>query len=393
MQKLARDGFNATELTAALHGPARTLAFRYELLDNTGAKKADLATVLAGSVSHNAEAAIKRTARFSLREDGLIDFQSDRIKPIVRVYVAPGAVLKQYAAQVPGLAVEEINPAGPGGWAEFPQGVFLLSTPPRKVDAAGVVTREVEAYDLTQILLDDKVVNRYTIPVGTNYVSAVGLLLGSSSLTAQNLTATTKEMPADVDWPPGTSKLQIINELLKAINYRPIWFDEDGVAVAVPYVNPDQRASEYTYRDDGGSVMFPDMEQSLDLFGISNQWPLTVSEPDRTPLTYTYTNSNPNSLTSTIARGRTITAPPQQVDAADLDALVGLAQREAFEASQVYETISFTTALMPMHSHEDVYTLAYSQLGISAKFTEVEWAVDLRWNATMKHKIRRIVTV
>lgn len=393
MQKLARNGFTVADLTVALHGPVRRQSFRYELLDRYGAKKADLATVLAGSVAHNALAAIKRTARFSLRDDPLIDFLSDRIKPYVRIYVPPGQAMLRYIGQIPGVSAADINPASPGGWAEFSQGVFLLSTPPRRTDGTGVVTREVEAYDLTQVLLDDKVLTRYTVPAGTNYITAVTDLLDSAALADQNLTPTGKTLPADVDWAPGTSKFQIINELLRAINYRPLWFDEDGQATASPYVTPDQQTSEYTYRDDVGSVLFPEMEQSLDLFAIPNQWILTVSEPDRSPLTFTYTNNNPGSPTSTASRGRTIVAPPQQVNAVDLGALEGLAQRRAFEASQVYETVNLTTGLMPMHSHEDVYTLAYSKMGITARFTEVEWSMELRANATMKHKIRRIVTV
>jgi len=279
------------------------------------------------------------------------------------------------------------------GYVEWPQGVFLLSTPPQKVSPTGVITREVEAYDLLQILLDDKIEQVYAVNQGTNYIVAVKNLLDSAGLTGQNLTATNKTIPATRDWPPGTPKLKIINELLEAINYMGLHMDENGNAVAQPYVSPVNRASEYTYRDDEESVLFPEMEYSLDLFGVPNKWVLVVSEPDRPPLVSIYTNSNPNSPTSTVSRGRTIVDHREGLDAADQATLDALAQRFAFEASQVYEQVDFFTAIMPFHSHADVYTLEYSTLGVAHKYSEVQWDYELKAGAKMKHRIRRVVSV
>jgi hypothetical protein len=283
-----------------------------------------------------------------------------------------------------------------GGYAEFPLGVFVLSTPPKKTDANGVITREVEAYDLLQVLVDDKVTDRYTVASGANYISgtfAIKALLDGAGITLQNLTATISTLPAARDWDPGTTKLQIINDLLGAINYRSLFFDENGIATAIPYQSPAARASEYTYQDDNLSVIFPEMEQALDLFAVPNKWTLVVSEPDRTALTSTYTNSNPSSSTSTVNRGRTIVDFRTGQEAADQTTLDALAARIAFEASQVYESVDFETAIMPMHSDSDVYTLTYSTLAISSKYSEVSWSFDLKAGARMKHTIRKIVYV
>jgi len=369
LQSLSRNGYTVDQVKKALHASNRHLAFRYDLLDSHNKFKRRLDNVLATSVSNNALADIKRTARFMLRDDSSIDFLSDRIKPWVRLKMPDGR------------------------YAEFPQGVFILSTPPRKVNAAGVVTRVVEAYDLLQVLTDDKVADRYTVAAFTNYIAAVKTVLDSVGLTDQNLTPIDKALPTARDWAPGTTKLQIINDLLGAINYRSLIMDENGFAVAQPYVSPAVRASEYTYADDDQSVIFPEVEQGLDLFAIPNKWVLVCSESDREPLVSTYTNDNPDSLTSTVSRDRTIVDYREGEEAADQASLDAKVLRSAFEASQVYEQVSLDTAIMPMHSDSDCFTLTFSVLGISAKYSETEWSFELKAGAKMKHWIRRVISI
>ncbi|HHY95075.1 MAG TPA: hypothetical protein GX513_08715 [Firmicutes bacterium] len=368
MQPLAVCGYTAEQVKQALHAASRVLSFRYELLDSQGRKKADLAGVLGGRIEYNSLAEIKRTATFTLEDSAEVNYLSDRIKPWVRLRMPDG------------------------GWAEWPQGVFLLTTPPRRVSRAGVVTREVQAYDLLQVLVDDKLADRYTVSVGTNYIAAVKAVLDGAGLTRQNLTPTDKTLPADRDWPPGTKKLSIVNDLLGSINYKSLWIDENGTAVAEPYRSPAERAPEYTYRDDEASVIFPEVGQSLDLFGVPNKWVLVVSQPDRTVLTSTYTNNNPDSPTSTVSRGRAI-VDYREVDAADQASLDAMAARIAFEASQVYEQVEFETAIMPFHSDSDVIELHYTKLGIAHKYSEVAWGFDLKAGARMYHRVRRVITV
>ncbi|MGF9909414.1 hypothetical protein [Brevibacillus porteri] len=369
MQSLARNGYTAEQVIKALHAPQRTTRFRYELLDKNNQLKAQLLCVQSAKVAYNALAQIKRTASFSMIDDNTIDFLSDRVKPYVLLRMPDG------------------------GWTEWPQGVFVLSTPPRKADDTGTIFREVEAYDLLQVLVDDKVDDRYTVLAGTNYISAVKTLLTGAGIVSQNLTATDKVLPTDRDWNPGTPKLNIVNDLLGAVNYRSLWFDENGIAVAQPYVAAGQRASEYTYRDDAHSVIFPGVQQSLDLFAVPNKWVLVVSEADRPPLVSTYINSNPASPTSTVHRGRTIVDYRESQEAADQATLDAQAERIAFEASQVYEAVEFVTAIMPMHSDMDCLTLEFSTLGISDKYVESAWEFELKAGARMKHRIRKVVNI
>jgi hypothetical protein len=362
------------EILAALQGRtgARRFSFRYELLDAGNVYVDDITSaVLGAKVSMNWLADIKRTATFKLRETGLIDFLSDRIKPYVRIYVPP---------------------YGPKDFAEYPQGVFMLPSPTRNSDERNVLTRGIEAYDALKSFIDDKVTTRYTAAAGTVYTTAISTLLGS---IPKSIAPSTKTLLTAYEADPGTSKLSIINALLGAINYESLSFDEDGVAIVQPYRDPSTRGEEYQYGADDQGLIIPNVDEEIDLFDVANKWTIVVSDPDRPALSATYTNTDPASPTSTVRRQRTIvdfrTEEDDPVaDQATLDAKV---QRLAFEASQVYQAIEFDTALMPIHSGNDVYRITYPALAVNAKFTEQTWSMELAAGAEMSHRARRVVTV
>lgn len=369
------NGHTEAEVRAALQGltGARRFSFRYALLEVTGRYVQDLDSVLAGTVNQSWLADIKRTASFTLRETGEVDFLSDRLQPFVRLHLPP------FQAQ---------------DWVEWPQGVFLLTSPERKVSSSGVVTREVSGFDQLQVYADDIPEGRYSVAAGTLVTAAVRTLLTSVLVPpAIRLTPHAGTLAATKDWEPGTSKLRMINDLLGMINYESLSFDEEGAAMVQPYRSPQERAEEYTYADDQTSLMHPEMTQALDIFSVKNRWVLTVSQPDQPVLTTTYTNANPSSPTSTVRRGRTITDYRTEEEAVDLTALQGKAQRLAFEASQVYESVPFSTGLMPVHSGNDVYRIRLERLAINAKYAEASWRMPLKRGAKMEHVARRVVSV
>jgi hypothetical protein len=365
-------GYTAAEILAGIAGVTgtRRWSFRYELLDSTNTKVADLGNVEHGSVAQNWLADIKRTATFHFEEEDYIDYLSDRVKPWVRLHLPP---------------------FGADNWVEWPQGVFMLSTPSRSVTEAGHVHRDVEGYDLLQVLADDKVADRYHVAAGTAYTTAVLALLPAGA--AYNVESSTKTLAAAAEWDPGTTKLAIVNELLGGLNYQSLSVDEDGTYIARAYQPPSERTDEYTYADDSNGLVIPKVDQTLDLWSIANHWVRTVSEPDRSVITSTLTNTDPASLTSTVRRQRTITDFATVQDAADQATLDSIVARVAFEASQVYEAIDFSSGLNPLHSGNDVYRITYGPLGLDASYSEHRWEMDLQAGAPMTHRARRVVSL
>lgn len=484
---------------------SRRWSFRYDLHDSDGVYIQALDDVRECSITQNWLADIKRTARFLVRDTGIIDFLSDMIKPYVRLHLPP---------------------YGDDDWVEWPMGMFMLDSPVRVTDAPGVAYRRVQAYDQLQRYRDDRVDDRYsvtatttttedfadttynvtftgtwtrvsgtaysgthawkapavahsasastaltvpvdatqvrvrvkvsseedfdylevwrgaagtgtliwdgsgeidwtlvTIPIDgdtqvtfryikdssategsdTAWIDDVAIDIAGSLVTDQIVallgdvekvvSVSTKLMPSDLEWEPGTTKLEIINDLLDLINYESLSFDEDGRAVVTPYASPADRTSEWTYADDDESLIMPTVEQELDVAGVPNKWVLVVSEPDRDPIVGTYTNNDPSSPTSTVNRDRTIVDFRTEQNAADQDALDEKAYRLAFEASQIFEAVTFETGLNPLHSGNDVYRIRFAPLAVDAKYAEQSWEVELVAGAVMRHRARRVVTV
>jgi hypothetical protein len=511
---------------------SRELTFRYELLDETSTKIADLHNIISCTVSYNYLADICRTAKFEIgaADAAIIDFANQRIKPWIGV--------TDYL----------------GNYNEWPQGVFLLSSPTKTMIDSENFHVSCDAYDYLQIYTDNKVSNRYEAASGSLYTDSISSLLAiettnaysnasnavsggayasggsaftnarvgdsagssestsvifdttnyltaaqqrallqltfsahtggpglsftvrgelsnestaatgtsayfaktrtvasvivtgdASTMTAKtvdvtaivneitsqvgwtgphiqffvdnagstastdvqvknnvvlvaglvtaNVTPSTLRLPAAMDFDPGTSYLAIINALLAAINYDSLFFDENGQAICRQYQSPSLRPSTFTYIDDEKSVQLPNASQLLDLFAVPNSWTMIVSNADQPTLSSSYTNTNPGSPTSTVARGRTILDYQTGVAAADLTTLTALVAKTAFNASQVYEVVKFSTAIMPIHGHNDVFTLTYSALGLSSVYSEHTWSIPFVAGGVMTHEVRRIVSV
>lgn len=373
MQPLDPKGvYTDAQVIAALSGAngTRTMRYRYDRLDSLNTFIESITQVVVGAkVSNNALADIKRTASFTVLDRTAINWLRDRVRPWA-VLAMPN-----------------------GGTVEWPLGTFLLSTPERVVSEAGVVMREVKAYDQLLVLQQDKVTDRLAVAAGTAYTTAIASVVSGVGGIVANIVPSALTLPVALEWEPGTTKLRVLNDLLDALNYESAWFDEYGTLICRPYQSPTVRPSTYTYSDQAASVRTGEATQGLDLFEIPNKWVATVSEADRVVLSSTYTNVSPTSPTSTVNRGRTIVEVLTEQDAADQATLDAKVARAAFEASQIYESVKFDTVVMPMHSNADVVTLNVPDLGVSAKYSEQSWEMELQTGGRMSHQVRRVVSV
>lgn len=377
MNSLARNGYTEKEVKQVLHGAlgTRSVSFRYELLNKDNVFKTELFNVRSASIDYGVFNDIRRTAQFSIQEFAAIqiDYLSDRIRPSMV------------------LDMPEMNGKAKGK-IEFPLGVFILSSPERIDDENGV-TRDIEAYDLSLILVEDKVDDMYTVRAGTNYKTAIIDVLKSAGITDYAIADTDKTVPRDLQFEVGTSKNTIVNSLATNINFTPVIVDVNGTFTSSPYVLPQDRAVDYTYEDNDISVIMRGVTDELDTFNVPNRWVIVRTNSEEEPLRSVYTNTNPDSPTSTINRGRVIVDYRELEDIADQAALDAYTKRIADNASQIYGKSKFSTALMPMHDYHDIIQLKYSKLGINEKFTETAWNMQLVAGGTMSHEIRRVVKI
>lgn len=373
MLNLAIGGYSTTDIMNQLHakGGGREIKFRYDLLNKYEVKIGELlATDSGNSINFNSLSDIKRTGVFNIKETEInqVDWLNDRVQPV-------------FLLKMPD-----------GNFIEWSLGMFLLSSPTRK-DNNGGIWREVETYDGNAILKEDKFDNNYRISAGTKYVDAITTIINSAGIRKVNITDHSGVISTDKEFEIGATKLEAINQLLSEINYTSLWVDTWGYFTSKPYILPSERETEYSYVTDESSITFDGAINELDLFNVPNKWVVTMSNPEKTPLTSVYVNDLSTLKTSTTSRGRVIVDFRQVDDILDQATLDAYTKRIAYNASQIYEKVKFETALMPHHTFMDTLFIEYKDLGISSKFIETEWSIDLQAGGKMSHSVRKVINI
>lgn len=358
------------EVFEAIHGDHFTVRFRYERLGADLSTIDYLDSVEGCTVSYNYLADVKLTASFSITEDEgqPIDYLRELIRPYVGILMPDGL------------------------WTHIPMGTFLLSSPTRASSAEGV-SRDVKAYDLGLILRQNYTPSRYNLAVGAVITDAVTAILDGVGLTSDIKPSPTTAIAAR-SWDVGTSWAVIVNDLLAMIGYGSLYFTPLGKAMSDLYIEPANRTVSFVYATDRFSITSGDATQTMDLFDVPNSWVSVVSQPDRPLLTSSYTNSSPDSPTSTVSRGHTIMSVITDSDAASQAILDAEVRKIAAEASQVYDEIQISTAMNPLHGEATSIQLTHDPLGIEATmYNETAWELKLEQGALMTHTARRAVAI
>jgi len=363
--------YTQTEIVAALQGSGRTWEFRYERLSSAGVSLGDV-NMTGVRVTHAALAdQIKRTVQGVIAPATPFDYQSDRLRAHARLRMPDG------------------------GWNEWALGTFLLSTTQTARTASMPADpTPVTGYDLLQVVVEDSVTDRYIVAAATNYKTAIDTVLVGAGFPTNTVAVTSKTLPAAMEWEPGTTKLRIVNDLLSAINFTTLSMDPTGQPTAGPYVPPGDAAVLWSYSLDSASLVRPGTVTNLDLFRVPNVIVGYVSQPDRPPLRSVAVNDDPLSPLSTVRRGRSIVESLDQTtlgEVADQTTLDEKVAQRLDATSQQYETIEFSTGVMPQHDDSDVVTFDYGDGPY--RYRETGWEMELRAGGVMKHTARRVVTV
>lgn len=363
MYSLAFGGYSSDFIDKMLRTD-RTVWYEYDLLDKD---EKPLGKITAeGRVDCDTSVGIQRCASLAIKEERDIDFLSERVRPSMCTKT-------------------------PAGIAHFPLGVFLMSSPSRKA-SVGAVGRDIECYDKNKILADDKFDTRYKVAAGTNYIAAVSAIVTSAGITDALLTPTNKTLVADIEFAMGTSKLEAVNKLLKAINYNNIYANAVGRLIAKPFEDPAVRTVEAKYVTDKNSIVYRGAEEELDIFDAPNKIVRYLETADRDVLIATVTNDDPLSKLSTVSRGRTIVDIASVSDIADQATLQAYTQRVAIE-KKIYQRIIFETFAMPNHESFDCLYVINKDLDIQGKFIEESWSLEMKIGGKMRHVCRKAMSI
>lgn len=338
-----------------------TVYARYEILRNGGVW-AEMYSVTPAEIQNISTSALKMSLRGTFyRPEKEVDFLTDRIRAVLHI-----------------------------NGMDYNKGVFIATT----MDTIGGIAGEkldIEAYSPLYLAQRSKLEGVYTIPAGTNYITAIQTLLVESGITEYEAEETALVMATErQDWEEGTSRLDVINELLAEINYNSAWPDLEGKIHLTKYTPPNNGNIKHTYRQGEYSVLTPEYKASTDLFGKPNVFKCICDNPElAAPLVATAVNDDPNSKFSTVSLGARVLFLERVDNVPDLETLQERADNLRIKSLQTTQEVEFTTALMP--GHETYDTVALDNGEITGIYTETEWRATMDAAGLMVHKGKRVI--
>lgn len=296
-----------------------------------------------------------------------------------------------YVNPIVDLLSDEIQPFLIVDGAEYPLGVFRAATVTTAVSKYGKTVR-VEAYDRCWLLQSNKTQERAHYAKGTPYTTVINQILTACGIRLSIVAPSSATLATDrEDWEIGTDYLTICNDLLAEINYKPIWFDTDGVAHAEPYAQG--LVENIKHRYGGTEILRPisaEASEETDIFSTPNVFVCVCSNPDlEDALVATAVNESPSSATSTFKRNMRIVQVTKVDNVASQDELQTIANRLMSESQQTVKTISFETFSEGNHGIGDAVSIDHPDIG--GIYEETAWSITLGAGELMKHTAKRTV--
>lgn len=335
--------------------------FEYILYSKEGVYIRPLKNVLDAEVSYSSLGRLKSSATITMTDfDDEIDFLNDQIQ--INCYI------------------NEVKHS---------IGRFLISSPRRDIQG-GEVTRVCDCFSRLLILDEDKLELRKVLLAGTNVIAEVKRILqpfGDIDIPDNALVTSTVR-----EWEIGTPILDIVNDLLASVNYTSLRVDSLGRWKSEAYVVPTERPIQVTYVDNEASIIYRKLSEDIDIFNVPNVVIRYTNDPDiNPPLIAKYENNSNYSPTSIQARGRRIVNAEPVSNVADLQTLQDITKRDAYELTDKYSHVEFSTAINPIHDYLTcVYLKCYD---IDSKFIETSWSIKCQAGGEMTHRTRRIVAI
>lgn len=328
----------------------RVTAFTYERLDKEENLIGELQGVSGGSVDWTQSASVKGAGSISIvDQDQGIDWLSERIR---------------ITAHIEGLE-------------PFYVGIWIPSVPTESWSDLGR-TWDVQLMDKCTIPDQDAIEATYSVPADTYVVGAVIDLLDSAGESTAAIDIDNSEtLSSPMTWVAGTTKLQIINDILDAANYFSLWADMNGSFRVSKYEAPADRAILWELIDGDTSIYSPEFSREQDIFSVPNKMVCTTTGDDTTEGLYSvYTNEDPTSPFSYQARGRWV-SKVEETEATDQITLDAYTQRRLIESTSATATVDITHALVPNWTVNSAVRLANAPAGIDHRHVITKTTVPL----------------
>ncbi len=300
---------------------------------------------------------------------------------------------------------------------QYPLGLFALDVGQEEFHAAGEPidilvdtdtpaepTRFLDALgaDVCSHLEEEVIEAPYTVEVGSNYVTEVETLIesvtfvdftGQARPMRHQIPATAHVTPADFTWPPETSTLTVINDLLAGINFYKLYADGQAILRTRERVLPwvDNVGQVYTTMAEPRMIVSP-FRRFKRRGQNPNQILATIDDPARAVLATTRQNDDASSVIGTPNAKPSLQTrqTPRIVDATVQEQF---ADFELAWASAMADRAGLSTAFDPRRDGREFYQLKIAGVEDDTRWLVFGWSLSMAVGALEIHDIGRADTL
>jgi len=333
--------------------------------------------IMSGSVTLDTTRDIPMTFQAEIRHP-------DRIRPFID-YIAPELTVVY----------------SDGTYQQNQVGLFVMLPPSKEytfIDTVGTI----DAMDMTWWLSKQSFDRTYTLKKGASYTDAMRSIVSGAGFTRYDIQTSGKTNGGDdKTWSPGTSKLQIFNDLADAINWYYLFADRAGVLRSFKFIDIHRAEPSGKYVSGENSVVIEPFSMSHDLERLANRVVVVKESTDAeagTVIKAVRVNNNPASPTSIQALGGEITRVVTDGEVEDQEDANDLADKLMKEWGSVYINATMKTFPEPWHNPYEVYTLNLDRYNgqdipeASGRYICKGWSIGFSPSEPeMTHQLFRIV--
>lgn len=250
-------------------------------------------------------------------------------------------------------------------------------------------TQSLQLLDLSSILDRSGPVGSFSVGAGTNITDLVKLIVVDRGLRS-SVTDSAATLQAGLVWDPNTTWLQVCNDLLKVIRYRPIWADRFGIIRVEPDTAPGTRALAWEFVSGQNCIHGPTWSMKQDRDSVPTKMVLVMASTDTTPAIVGEYQPPASSQWSSTTRGYEyqITEDAEGTSKPELDAM---AQARWVALSTPPTTREITHAPIPLNPGSAV-RFASPRAGVDARHVVAKTTVTLDETALQATTLQEVAS-
>ena len=327
--------------------------------------------IIEGEVTFDQDSEIKMSFKGKIRDITELTAYEDYVIPVLRLTYADGTQVEEQL------------------------GHFIVVPAPRRYTYTST-EGDIDGRGLEWLLTLDEFDKAFTVNAGVDYVTAVRGLLTDLGFTNIHIPLSGKTLPKKRSWKTGTKKIEVVNALLDACNFTPIYTGRDGAFRSRPLPNTHTTQPAVTYDAAGlGSELVGTITETPDMTNFANKVIVLAEDAQRNQIRAVAINKNPASPTSTVRLKFTKSITHTSKNLNNSTDALALAKRMLERASRHLVKLEIETLPDPARNPYEVYTIrARQDSGDYVAFGNYActgWTIGFTpQQGSMKHKVERL---